>query len=91
MKADDFLLTKPDKDTIAAWLMTTGHPVLRANAWATFLEGLRWGDIRPLVSITVDAHLAHPRVALQEAMKASSDKAFKARGRRHLAKWEEKP
>lgn len=75
----------PDKDEIAAWLMTARQvPVLRANAWALFLTGLPWKYIRPISDITINSHQVHPRPVVEQALKASGDRKFKAAARAHL-------
>lgn len=75
----------PDKDDIAAWLLTEHElPVLRANAWALYLQGLTWRWIRPVVQITVNSRQAHPKAVLEEAARVSTSRSFKAAAKRHL-------
>jgi len=83
------LNTVPDKDDIAAWLRVEHQlPVLRANAWAKFLQGLTWRWIRPVVQITVNSRQAHPKPVLEEAARASTSRSFKAAAKRHLQRQE---
>ncbi len=78
----------PTREEIAGWLLgDLRQPEIRAEAWALFLVGLPWKYIRPLVQIAVDSHQPHPKAVLEQAKRASSDRAFKAAATRHLKKW----
>lgn len=75
----------PDNDDLFAWLSASYTlPVTRANAWALWLEGLPWRYIRPLVRIVVNTGQVHPKAALEEASRLSSDRAFKSAAKAHL-------
>lgn len=81
------LNTIPNRDDIAAWLMTSeGLPPIRASAWALFLQGLSWRWIRPVVQITISSRQAHPRPVLEEAARTSTSRAFVAAAKKHLQK-----
>lgn len=88
----------PSKEEIYDWLMDTyglrlADPVddpapvevtEKARAWASYLEGLQWGYIKPVVQIAVNAHHKHPAIVLSAAAGRSDDILFKLTARNHI-------
>jgi hypothetical protein len=76
---------KPTADEIRSWLAATYPLVENTTSWATYLEGLPWGYIKPVCQIAVNAHHDHPAVVLSTAASASQDLVFKLTARNHIA------
>jgi outer membrane protein assembly factor BamD (BamD/ComL family) len=74
---------KPTAQEIHEWLIRT-YPVENAMAWATYLEGLSWGYLKPVVQIAVNAHHKHPALVLASAAAHSEDILFKLTARNHI-------
>lgn len=77
---------KPTTAEICEWL-TSQYRLERekADSWAGYLEGLKWGHIRPVVQIAVNAHHEHPAIVLASAAAHSEDVVFKLVARNHIA------
>lgn len=55
----------------------------QVESWSTFLTGLPWRYVRPVVKIAVNSG-NHPATALAYSAGYSDDQAFKTAAREHL-------
>lgn len=74
--------SKPTAAEIRDWLQT--QPVLNVESWATYLEGLPWGYIEPVVQIAINAGHEHPAIVLSTSAGMSTDLVFKLVARNHI-------
>lgn len=85
------MMTLPGQDEIATWLAAEhGMAQAKAHEWATFLAGLPWTYVKPVVQIAVNSH-NHPATALATAATFSSDVEFVATAQRHLEAGDARP
>lgn len=82
-------MTKPSKKIITDHCTRAGATVQQAKQWASFLHGLDWDTIKPLVKMTTASH-THPALAAGMVIRTSKDETIKATLLAHLeAKAEE--
>lgn len=70
----------PTHDQVVTWLAEQHHP----QTWASFLTGLPWRYLRPLVKMA-GASKVHPALALATAAAYSRDPELKRVAGEHLA------
>ena len=76
-------MTKPSKKVIADHCTRAGATEKQAKQWASFLHGLDWDTIKPLVKMATSAH-THPALAVGLVIRSSSDETIKATLLTHL-------
>lgn len=76
-------MTSPTKKVIAAHCAKAGATEKQANTWATFLHGLDWSIIKPLVQIAQGTG-AHPALVAGTAARTTGDDTVRATLTAHL-------
>jgi hypothetical protein len=76
-------VTAPTKRVIADHLTRAHVDKAQASTWATFLHGLDWDTIKPLVRIAIASH-AHPALAAGMVIRTTKDDTIKATLQTHL-------
>jgi hypothetical protein len=76
-------MTIPTKRVIAGHCTRTGATQQQAKQWASFLHGLDWNLIKPLVQIAKAANV-HPALAAGNVIRTTRDDTVKTTLTQHL-------
>jgi len=76
-------MTKPTKRVIRDHLQRIGVKSRYRHAWADFLHGLEWQQLRPLAQIAVNTHV-HPAIAAAKIIQFTQDNDVRALLQGHL-------
>lgn len=76
-------MAKPTRKVIADRLTRAGVTERHVKPWSTFLHGLDWPILKPLVQLALNSHV-HPALAAGMVIRSTNDEQIKATLQAHL-------